>query len=373
MKRLTSSFSLPTSLLILLPAATATADFELHGRFHLDYAIHSEDRSDLGNQFLLRRARLGVEGDIANDWSYRLEADFAENVLEAKNVYVSYDGWRNAEVTLGHFKVPFGLEQLTSSDSMTFVERSLPSEAFTPSRRIGLGLETSGGDWLAQAMVFGQEVGAEVRNTDADEGMGIGGRLVFSPSSGERGQWHFGVAASTEQPASLDLRQTRFRSYPESRPTGVRLVDTGNINNVRWITRLGLEAAWESGPYSAQWEYIQADLDRRSGSSDPGFNGWYLSGSWVLTGESRRYRDGRFRSVRPDGDSGAWELAARFSSIDLDDRGIQGGTEKNLALGVNWYLNDQLRFMLNAIFIDSEGPAGDDNPTILLARTQLTF
>jgi phosphate-selective porin OprO/OprP len=130
---------------------------------------------------------------------------------------------------------------------------------------------------------------------------------------------------------------------------------------------------------------MQTNVD--DGATDPSFNGWYVYGSYFLTGEQRPYEasEGTFGRVKPKsivgkGGHGAWELAARYSSIDLTDSGIEGGKEDDLTLGVNWYATPNIRFMGNYIYASTdptsvvEYPAsGNEKVNIFQLRAQLDF
>ena len=85
------------------------------------------------------------------------------------------------------------------------------------------------------------------------------------------------------------------------------------------------------------------------------------------------YKNGKF--IRPviKSDAGAWELAVRFSNLDLNDKDIQGGEEDNLSLAVNWYSSDHWRVMGNLIKVESVGPFGEQNPSIAQIRIQYFF
>lgn len=342
------------------------------GRVHVDFAAHDEDNRELGDGFRARRARIGLSGKIDDDWSFQIEYDFAENGSSANDVYLRYTGLEQGNITVGHFKVPFGLEELTSSNNITLIERSLPTTTFAQSRRMGVGYSTSGDSWTFGLMGFGQGQGSGVRGSTADEGLGIGGRLTVTPVNNGENLFHLGLAATTESPADKDAKVVRFRTRPESRPTNERLVDTGNISDVSSINRVGLEAAWKSGPLSVQSEWMRSSISR-SGQPNVDLDGWYVSGSWVLTGESRGYRGGVFRGVSPNSPGGVWELTARYSSVDLDDGPVFGGDEQNWTLGVNWYANSRVRFMFNYINVSSERQGISDDPGILLARAQVSF
>lgn len=347
----------------LLVASLNAHAFEVspQARLHLDYAKHSEDRKELEDGTMVRRARFGIKGQH-EDWSFKIDYEFSGDG-ELKSGYVTYEGWELAEVSVGQFTVPFGLEQETSSNSITFIERSLPVEAFEPNTGAGVGLEHVGAKHTLVAMAYGPDFEGDGYN-------GIGARVTYAPLLEKDSRLlHFGASLGTEE---ID-DSLKLRVRPEARPADVRLVNTGGIDDVHRIHRVGLETAWQNGPLSAQAEWLRADLKRDSGESSLDFDGWYLSGSWVITGEARPYRSGVFKGIKPVGPYGAWELAARYSHINLNDLDIEGGKEQNLSLGVNWYVNNDLRVMLNYINVDSDRRGKSDDPDILLMRAQLVF
>lgn len=356
----------------MIAVDVAAVEISPRGRVHVDFSAHEEDKRELGDGFRARRARIGLSGKIDDDWSFKIEYDFAENSASAKDAYLRYSGLEAGNITVGHFKVPFGLEELTSSNSVTLIERSLPTTTFAQSRRLGVSYNTSGENWTFGLMGFGQGQGSGVRGSKADEGLGVGGRLTFTPIKNDENLFHLGLAATTESPADKNAKVVRFRTRPESRPTNERLIDTGNIGDVSSINQVGLEAAWKSGPFSVQSEWMRSSLSR-SVQTDVDLDGWYISGSWVLTGESRGYRGGVFRGVSPSGPGGAWELTARYSSVNLNDGPVLGGDEQNWTLGANWYANSRVRFMFNYIDVSSERQGIPDGPGILLARAQVSF
>jgi phosphate-selective porin OprO/OprP len=135
--------------------------------------------------------------------------------------------------------------------------------------------------------------------------------------------------------------------------------------------KYGLEAALVMGPFSLQGEYIRVDVDTSTGT-DPAFSGYYAYASWFLTGESRPYGEGRFNRVKAEG---AWEVAVRFSSLDLNDAGFAGGEQDDVTLGLNYYHSPNLRFMVNYVMASADpSSAGvEDEPDILQARAQVDF
>lgn len=341
--------------------------FRAGGRIHLDAAFHDDDTSDLKDGTKFRRARLFVDGVINKDWLFKAQYDFAENSVGTKDLYIKYKPWG---VTLGQFKQPLSLEELTSSNYITFIERASINNLAT-SRRIGLGYNTGSDNYSFAASVYGRDVGD---STTDDEGFGIGGRLTFAPWASESSALHLGVAAAMENP-QLGDDSARFRARPEANVDGSRLIDTGSIADVDDITKYGLEAALVQGPFSLQAEYLAASVARKNGNPDADFDGYYVFGSWFLTGESRPYdaKKGAFGRVKPSAKSGAWELAARYSSLDLTDGAIDGGEMDNWTVGVNYYMNANARLMFNYVGVDSEKAGVDNDPGIFLMRAQVDF
>lgn len=370
--------ALSTACLAALAQAHA-AEVGVGGRVHVDYAAYRADVRRLDDAFLLRRAKLDVEGKLTEDWSFEAAYDFAavysvtdtgtrkEGALKEgfDGVSLHYEGWKAADLDFGQFKVPFGLEELNSSNNITFIERALVSDAFAPSRRIGIGASRNRQRYTLSAMGFGSSIDAR------DKGQGTAFRATYTPvNTGQGGRLvHLGMAASFERPNG----EVRFNARPESRALDVRFLNTGNLENIDRIDRVGLEAGARAGPVSLQAEWMRAAIKRDHGDPDAQLQGWYVMGSWALSGQSRQYRHGRFRSVPVHPSTGAWELAARFSHLDLDDGDVRGGEEDNITLGLNYYLNDRVRVMLNHIDVHSERRGRKDNPQILLLRTQLSF
>lgn len=354
---------------VLGAAPTADADPQLRGRIHLDYAKYDADVTPLNDSIRVRRARLGASGKLDDDWSYQSEIDFAENGVDFKDMYLRHNNIVGGRLSIGQLKVPFSLEELTSSNNITFMERASPN-LFSLSRRIGVQYYTSGDRHTFAAMGFGQAIGA---GDGGDEGMGIGARFAFAPIKTDANVVHFGIAATSYEPESSANEAMRFRQRPESRPDGSRLIDTGNLANVNRANALGVEAAWVGGPFSVQGEYMTTSVDR-DGAPDVDMSGYYVYGSWFLTGESRRYSGGTFSGPRiNNADRGAWEVALRYSNLDLNDAPVLGGEMKNLTLGVNWYPRSNVRFMFNYVNVTSERGDVDNDPAIFQFRTQVSF
>jgi phosphate-selective porin OprO/OprP len=364
------------SAIALAAAIAAPAGAEmtvsLGGRIQADYTYYDTDNISLGSGTEFRRARLFAEGDILDSWKYKAQYDFAGNGTEIKDLYVQYTGWDFGKITLGQHKQEAGLEVLTSSKYITFIERAGMS-VFVPDRRISAGLSGNSGDWHYAASVFGDEEGDDDSST---EGFGFNGRLTWGPKFGNN-QTHFGASGSWQQPGGDD--EWRVRQRPETHQTNVRLVDTGTLDEVDDIVTYGIEGAWVNGPFSLQGEWMQQTVNRDAGD-EPDLTGWYVYGSWFPGGESRSYKGGKFGRTKA---TNAWELALRYSNLDLEDASIAGGQQDIWTVGVNYYVSPYLRFMLNYVatdadetsgrFTDANGNRIEDEPNAVAFRVAMDF
>jgi phosphate-selective porin OprO/OprP len=223
-------------------------------------------------------------------------------------------------------------------------------------------------------------------DSENNDDFSITGRITGLPWMQDKTHFvHVGAAASYRNLDS-DANTLRYRERPEVHQS-LRYVDTASqIYGVNDYFLVGLEAAVVYGPWSAQGEYIMSNINTDM-SDDPTMAGWYIQGSYFLTGESRAYKasSGTFDKVKPNenfsfsegGGPGAWELALRWSSLDLDDSGVMGGTQDDITAGVTWYLNPNLKVMLNYIHAMAErdavgsDPAYDGNFDAIQGRVQV--
>jgi phosphate-selective porin OprO and OprP len=172
--------------------------------------------------------------------------------------------------------------------------------------------------------------------------------------------------------AGADMNALRYKGRPESNVAD-NYVDTGNVAaDHAW--HLGLEGLWNSGPVSVLAEFNRAWVASPA-SGNPSFSGYYLTGSWVLTGETRPYDRtvGYARRVMPIGRWGAPELVVRFSHVDLDSGAVQGGAFDKSYVGINWWATR--RWKLGAgwgrTWLDRFGTTGVTNS--MLTRLQWIY
>jgi phosphate-selective porin OprO/OprP len=163
------------------------------------------------------------------------------------------------------------------------------------------------------------------------------------------------------------LKTLTLSDRPELRIDPTSILSTGSIANVADAQVYSGEAAAGYGPLFAQAEYFWYDVDRNLGLPSTHFTGWYAQGSWTITGEARAYNPaaGAYGGIIPNrpfslakGDPGAWEIAFRYSHVDLNDlftvgiptaltNGVAGGVQNIYTVGLNWYVNRNVRIMVN--------------------------
>jgi len=362
----------------------------LDGRLMIDAAMYHNSDNTLANGVKVRRARFAMNMVFWKTWASQLDVDFADNAVDVKDAWIGYTGVKNSLLRFGNFREPFGLETLTSSRYITFMERSL-IDNISPDRHLGAAFGHWQNRWQATGGVFGPAFEDTNDAIGQDQGYSVTGRVTALPVSMDRSLVHVGFAASYETPKAAtdptlkDANQMRLRARPESDVNQGRFIDTGKMSNVDHRDAIGVEAAAVFGPVSFQSEYNTVQYVRTVAAlPEPSFDGWYAFGSWFLTGENRPYdrTSGEFERVIPKSPRGAFEVVARYSELNLNDfsAGITGGHEQITTLGGNWYINANLRLMTNYLFVvNDQYSKGDrsyttgDKFNVLQARLQLNF
>ena len=353
-------------------------------------ATENDHARDLNDGFNFRRVRLGVEGKAFGDFEYNFLYDFGGSGVEEGGkisaAWVQYNGLGPVKLRVGAFPPVTSLEDAASNASSLFGERASVAETVRGiaggDGRTAIALLGSGERWNFTAAVTGNVV----NTTTFNEQVGVVGRFAYVPFKRTDALIHLGVnttlvlspAATGPNVSPVGSPTTlRLRDRPELRVDGTRLVDTGNID-ADGLTSFGAEFGALYKNFYVQAEYFDIEIDRRKSLlSDPKFSGWYIQGSWILTGESRRYStatagfDGP-RPTRPfnlkEGTWGAWELAARYSTLDLNylenalpaAGSVRGGEQDIFSVGVNWYVNNgvTLQAAYRNVSVDRRSPGG---------------
>ena len=362
-------------------SAQTVTNLKFGGRIMNDWAwMSGEDdlKAGLGDNLEdgteFRKVRFFNSGTIHENVNYKLQVDFASGAAVLKDAYIELKGLP-VGLKVGHFKEPFGLEELTSSKYITFMERSLIN-CFSPSRNNGVQISC---DHLEKRLTFAagvfSDVGGEGK-ASTEGGYNITARVTGLPITSDDGSkiLHLGL--------SLSSRNFRGTAKYESRPEihiGPKYVSTTSFAAESALL-LDVEGALVLGPLSIQAEVTSTSVSSTA-AKDPSFLGYYAQASYFITGERRKYEAGSsgdkpsFGRVKPstkfgDDGLGALELAVRYSGLDLTDGTVIGGELSDITVGLNWHLNSNTRVMLNLIRADL---ADVGTANILGARFQVDF
>lgn len=307
----------------------------------------------------IRSARLVFQGFVHHVVDYKLQVELAGRLVGFRDAYMGLRGVPGVgAIRVGNQKEMFSLEQLMSLKRIAFVERSVVS-ALAPGRNLGVGLgrAASRGRFTVTAGVFRNSEGGT-----SYAGSRYNGTLRFTAApvleAGSGNVVHVGIAGSLRQ-AEIDpadgRAKLRYSTQPESN-LSPELIDTGEFE-ADAAAHLGAEVAaiWDRA--SAQGEYVRVGTDAAE-SGDPVFSAMYVLARYTLTGERRAYRGGVVQGLEPRsrfdgrGGGGAWEVAVRYSFVDLNDGRVRGGKERNITAALNWYLSAETRLMLNYTYAD---------------------
>jgi phosphate-selective porin OprO/OprP len=373
------------------PNARLTGFFQVDaGWFNQDAASIAQFQ-DIQDDRGFRRARLAAVGDVAESTSYMMEFDFAfPGRPSFMDVWLEqHDLPLVGNMRIGQFRTYFGMTEMTSARELTFLERPLPA-AFAPFRQTGIAFHDTYGDGAGTWGIGGFGFPTDFYGGSlGDDGYGMSGRLtaLAYQSPDEYSFLHVGGGYVLVRPTG-DVLQ--YRSTPEyGGPFGGT---GGTIGDVPFFVDTNSFAATQSQVVNAELAggvgslYVQSEVRyatvNRIGSGSVTFPGAYVHTGYFLTGERRPYNRaggvlGRVVPLDPVGKCGgcgAWEIAARYSYIDLNQSDIQGGRLSDATLGLNWYLNQYTKFQLNYIraMLDRT-PSGDSDTNIVGVRAQLDF
>jgi phosphate-selective porin OprO and OprP len=368
--------------------------------YHPNTAATNPQRLDDGVN--VRRARIGVIGKFMGDWNYALIYDFGGSsdgfastasaggttvgflpggaLAGVENAYLSYTGFKPLGGTLaiegGVMDLPYTLDEAFSSNDMPFMERAssgiISTNIAAGDFRSAFGARWYDDRFWAGAYVTGPTTGAihsasSVNPNGTTEQYGAVARVAGQIVSGRDYSLHLGGDAQwlIQPPHNLiaGTQTLTLSDRPELRLDPTTLVSTGALAGVSGAQVYSAEAAGTYGPLFFQGEYFWYNVDRNAFAPLPSvkFKGGYAEASYVLTGETRHYNSASaaYGGVVPanpfslsGGGWGAWEIAGRASTIDLNDQlatanGVAGGRQTVYTLALNWYVNRNVRLMFD--------------------------
>ncbi len=383
-------------------AVAGVDELSIGGRFMWDATVWSGveekqdgawDGVDFVNGTETRRARVFLKGKVYENLKFKVVYDFSGgDEIALKDAYLDVVGVPGVgNVRVGQFLEPLCFNELTSSKYISFIERA-SLNAFAPSRNVGVMVHDKGADGKLNYQVgFFLDTG-KMANKRGNDDYSVAARLAYLVAGEEKSEKviHVGGAFNYFVP----VEGVRFRQRPEVYVSD-RLVDTGTIMNAETVLKYGGEIAGVFGSFYLAGEYIatgitKSDEDVPVGpfddvwlDDDGSFSGFYAEAGYFLTGEHRIYKGGLWDRTVPssnfleDGGLGAWEVVARYSSLDLNDADaeIYGGKMDNVTMGLNWYLHSNARLMFNYVMSSVKDHDGDELgvANAFTMRTQFDF
>jgi phosphate-selective porin OprO/OprP len=353
-----------------LESSDGNNKFRLGGRIHWENVFYGDDKFS-GKQVedgdVFRRSRIYLSGLVQERYDFKMQYDFAGGDADFKDVYFGIkDVPVFGNLRFGQFKEPLSLEELNSSNSSSTIERANVNR-LVPSRSAGIMAYNNFADTrIAAAAGLFRGADDSYGNYRGD-GYAATARLSGLPYLSEDASklMHLGIGYSYREDDTATYKLSSDHSLAPSWKHSISDVNNTGV--------LGLEAALKLGSFSVQSEWVQADVDAPEGGD---LDGYYVQAGYVLTGESRSYDQklGAFKGVSPsskfleDGGIGAWEAVLRWSNLDFSDLAPNQEID-TWTIGLNWYLNKNIRAMLNYSNADLDG----DSASVFATRFQIAF
>ncbi|HEC74934.1 MAG TPA: porin [Methylophaga aminisulfidivorans] len=324
----------------------------------------------------LRRARLGFEGSIY-DWGYKFEADFAtggnsgdSSEVSIKDAFISYGNKMNDMaygVKLGQSHVAYGLNTKISSKYMTFMDRPwFADSSVSPARESGVVASLADKDykWTLSAGLTNGEIDG---GSSEENGSTFSARASFVPYMQDKNHL-IQVGAGFLSKGGGD--NFRFRQRLVSHKDATRHLDTAQFE-IDGANAYTLDAMGIFGSFHAMAEYNDFTAERTAGS-DVDITGYAVEAGYFLTGESLKWKKGYTSGISPKSSAGAWQVAARFETLEIDDSANSDEADK-WTVGVNYYPTKNTRLMLNydkVTDLKVDGSSVNYEPSALKFRAQ---
>lgn len=390
-----------------LVAHTADSNFVMiaHGYVQGDARFYLGHKTT-PDTFLLRRVRPIIEGTAWGNFDYRLMLDFGSGNVNGStpfnnavldDAYLNARPWKQFQIQAGKYKSPIGLERLESTADLNLIETGFATE-LTPNYDLGASIHNN---------LFENPVGYSVgiyngatdggsSDLDSDQGKDVAGRVFAQPFIHTENvplrRLGFGFGGSVGDhdgflPTYKTSGQQTFFSY------------STNVTASGRQYRLDPQAYYYVGPFGLLGEYVVSSQDVKSTaaqSSPMRFNNraWQVEVSYFLTGEENYFKYTSLEHVVPlrrlgaeGGGWGAFEVVGRLQQMTLDDaifaeKFATSASAREAfawAVGLNWYLNSNVKLNLNYEQTTFEGGSSTATSAtarpehVILSRFQLLF
>lgn len=336
------------------------------------------------NTYLIRRARLALEGKVMRYFDYKFEMDFADQPGNERDMFVRLHRIDEAQLSFGQFKEPFSQEELRSDATMDFVERSMVNN-LAPARSPGLmlsGVVHKGRFEYQLGSFTGKGLITQNNNGTPENVL----RLKFNPWRGGGNFFSRGLIFGGAYAQGRTLNGQSFRGLSESR--SVTFFDPETVNGK--VIRANGELTWLLGPAAIRAEYDQVQQQRIAlgpkGTDLPGVvgKGTVAQVTYLLTREDKPElaivspKRSLFATESASQGWGAWELKFRFADLQINDGTSRSNRAQSYYSGVNWYLNRFVRYMFDVGLERYKDPRraprpGDQNFVVIQNRVQIAF
>jgi phosphate-selective porin len=331
------------------------------------------------DRFRLRRARINLTGDFAEQFDFKMEGDFGQSdgtsgnrtAFSATDIWVNWHQIPALQVKAGQYKAPFGLEQLTPDTSLLTIERTLPTGAITPDRQIGAELwgKPLTSIWPEQKDLLTYYAGifnGNGRNITVNDNNNFmfAGRVELQPFKGKiAGQNSFlklgGDVLNSRDEQGVNISQS----------SNLLVNDDGSLSpfvlpSADQRTAWSVDAWLELGPFDLIGEYLQERVQGRTVNGVPPefanftTDGFYVTGAYFLIPKKL-------------------QAVVQWQYLNPGQKGNDG--LYSILGGLNYYIHgDDLKLMVNYIhtwsdFRQANPEFGEDQFDEVIGRVQLMF
>ena len=333
----------------------------------------------LKDRFRLRRARINLTGDFAENFDFKIEGDFENSdgissgrtAFEATDIFVNWHQFPEAQIKVGQWKAPFGLEQLTPDQYLIIIERSLPTGAITPERQIGVQVwgKPFTNVWPDEKDLLTYYAGifnGNGRNTTTNDNNNFMyvGRLELLPFKGKIFAQDSSLKLGADVLNSRDDAGTNISQTLNLKVNADGSLSPFVLPGAAERTAWSVDAWFNLGPFDLIGEYLEEYVNGRTVNGvPPGFadfttNGYYITAGYFLIPKKL-------------------QAAVRWEDLNPGQMGSDG--IHSITGGLNYYIHgDDIKLMVNYIHTWSDFRAahpefGDDQFDEVIARVQLMF
>lgn len=364
--------------------------FDNRAQFDAGVFFGAPDYADpIGNGVSIRRARFAIKAQVDKNWYGEFDMDLADGLVELKDAIVRYTGIRNLELQVGNFKENFSMQRNTSSRYLQFIERPMVCSALAPSRHLGFNAKYDN-PWLwVSAGLFAQEgAGEEERTNAADNNKDFGRGISFKNNTGysvtgkivlrplcmlDNASLHLGAAYSYRT-TKTSMATGEWGTYRASARNSTSInrkkyLDTNNLKDYDYNNLWTVELAGHWGGFRYEAAYMADNVHFKETNLTNDFSGWYVQAGMLLFGGKQRYdsKGAKYTRVLRGGKYGDVELCGRYEFCNLNDTRenakaqVYGGCAEAYAVGLNWWVTNNVRMQLNYQFNNNDRYANGKN------------